>query len=108
MAGSDKGFLAGGMTFGTGDDTGPEERASLLPLRMLVVADLVPRDPHNAGASAPEAAIRVDAQRFDELFSRLRPRIAVEVPSVLVEGRSARVDLAPTSLKSFRPDGLCS
>jgi type VI secretion system ImpC/EvpB family protein len=50
--------------------------------------------------------VRVDPQRFDDLFNRLRPRIAIEVPSVLAEGRNARVDLSPTSMKSFRPDGL--
>jgi type VI secretion system ImpC/EvpB family protein/type VI secretion system ImpB/VipA family protein len=72
------------------------------------VADLVPRDEHNAGASAPDAALRIDPARFDELFAKLRPRIAVEVPSVLAEGRPVRVDLAPTSLRSFRPDGLCA
>lgn len=96
------------MKFGVGDQvTGTEEvRGPLLPLRFLVVADLLPRSPHNAGASAPESALRVDPARFDDLFGKLRPRIAVEVPSVLAEGRSARVDLAPSSLKSFRPDGL--
>jgi len=108
MAG-EKGFLGGSMKFGVGDDSsGPDERGALLPLRVLVIADLVPRDPYNAGASAPPAALRVDAARFDELFQKLRPRIAIEVPSVLAEGRNARVDLAPTSLKSFRPDGLCA
>ena len=79
----------------------------LLPLRVLVVADLLPRDEHNAGASAPELAVRVDPLAFDDLFGRLRPRLAIEVPSVLAEGRKVRVDLSPTSLKSFRPDGLC-
>jgi type VI secretion system ImpC/EvpB family protein/type VI secretion system ImpB/VipA family protein len=107
MAG-DKGFLTGGMKFGVGDDDGVAERGPVLPLRLLVIADLVPRDPHNAGASAPAAPIRVDPARFDELFGRLRPRIAIDVPSVLAEGRPVRVDLAPTSLKSFRPDGLCA
>jgi type VI secretion system ImpC/EvpB family protein/type VI secretion system ImpB/VipA family protein len=96
------------MKFNTGDEIGAGEQGPVLPLRMLLVADLVPRDEHNAGASAPEAAIRIDPARFEELFAKLRPRIAVEVPSVLAEGRPVRVDMAPTSLKSFRPDGLCA
>ncbi len=102
--------MTGGMKFGVGDDLPdqPEAKGALLPLRVLVVADLVPSADFNAGASAPEAAIRIDAARFDELFTKLRPRIAVDVPSVLAEGRSVRVDLSPTSLKSFRPDGLCA
>lgn len=96
------------MKFGVGDELTPEEkeRGPLLPLRLLVVTNLIPERDYNAGASAPEGALRVDAQRFDDLFNRLRPRIAIDVPSVLAEGRNARVDLSPTSLKSFRPDGL--
>jgi type VI secretion system ImpC/EvpB family protein/type VI secretion system ImpB/VipA family protein len=108
MAGETKGFMGGSMKLGTGDEltTEEKERGPLLPLRMLVVADLVPRDPHNAGASPPEGVLRVDPARFDDLFTRIRPRIAIDVPSVLAEGRPIRVDLSPTGLKSFRPDGL--
>ncbi|AUX24030.1 hypothetical protein SOCEGT47_045630 [Sorangium cellulosum] len=108
MAETIKGVLGGEFRFHVGEDGGPAERGPLLPLRVLVVADLIPRDPHNAGASPPAGAIRVDAGRFDDLFATLRPRIAVEVPSVLAAGRAARVDLAPASLKSFRPDALCA
>ena len=108
MPGETKGMMGGSMKFGVSEELTAEEkeRGPLLPLRLLVVTDLVPRAPYNAGASAPEGVIRVDPARFDDLFTRLRPRIAVEVPSVLDEGRPARVDLSPTSLKSFRPDGL--
>lgn len=100
--------MGGSMKFGVGDEISgtAEVKGALLPLRFLVVADLLPRAPFNAGASAPESPLRIDPARFDDLFGKLRPRIAVEVPSVLAEGRNARVDLAPTSLKSFRPDGL--
>jgi type VI secretion system ImpC/EvpB family protein/type VI secretion system ImpB/VipA family protein len=108
MAGETKGFMGGSMKFGVGEELSADEkeRGPLLPLRLLVVTDLVPRDPYNAGASAPEGVIRVDPASFDDLFTRLRPRLAIEVPSVLAEGRQVRVDLSPTSLKSFRPDGL--
>jgi type VI secretion system ImpC/EvpB family protein/type VI secretion system ImpB/VipA family protein len=109
MAGGEiKGMMGGSMKFGVGEELSPEEkeRGPLMPLRLLVVTNLVPEGAYNAGASAPEGAIRVDPQRFDDLFTRLRPRIAIEVPSVLSEGRPVRVDLSPTSLKSFRPDGL--
>ena len=109
MAAETKGFMKGGMNFNVGEES-PDQleqtEGPLLPLRVLVVADLLPRDEHNAGASAPELAVRVDPLAFDDLFTRLRPRLAIEVPSVLAEGRNARIDLAPTSLKSFRPDGL--
>src|SRR5262245_54598577 len=111
MASEDKkGWMSGGMKFGVGDELTAEEKEKgpLLPLRIVVVTDLTPRSPHNAGASPPDSAIRVDPAAFDELFGRLRPRLAIEVPSVLAEGKNARVDLAPTSLKSFRPDGLCA
>jgi type VI secretion system ImpC/EvpB family protein/type VI secretion system ImpB/VipA family protein len=109
MAGGEtKGWMGGSMKFGVSDELSPEERerGSLLPLRLLVVTELVPRAPYNAGASAPEGVVRVDPARFDDLFGKLRLRIAVEVPSVLHEGRAARVDFSPTSMKSFRPDGL--
>src|SRR5512132_351390 len=107
-AGETKGWMGGSMKFGVSDELSPEERerGPLLPLRLLVVTELVPRAPHNAGASAPEGVIRVDLSRFDDLFGKLRPRVAIEVPSVLHEGRPTRVDLSPTSMKSFRPDGL--
>jgi type VI secretion system ImpC/EvpB family protein/type VI secretion system ImpB/VipA family protein len=108
MAG-EKGFMTGGMKFNVGEEidaSTPEAKGPILPLRVLVVADLLPHDEHNAGASAPEAKVRVDPAQFDDLFTRLRPRISIEIPSVLAEGRNARVDLSLTSMKSFRPDGL--
>ncbi|XXX72303.1 type VI secretion system contractile sheath large subunit [Sorangium sp. So ce134] len=108
MAETIKGVLGDEFRFHVGEDGGAVERGPLLPLRVLVVADLTPRDPHNAGASPPAGAARVDAGRFDSLFATLRPRIAIEVPSVLAGGRAARVDLSPTGLKSFRPDALCA
>ena len=108
--GETKGFMGGSANFGVGDELSAEEkeRGPLLPLRLLVVTNLVPQGSYNAGASAPEGVLRVDPTRFDDLFSKLRPRLAIEVPSVLHEGRSTRVDLSLTSLKSFRPDGLCA
>lgn len=105
---TEKGVLGDEFRFHVGEDGGAVERGPLLPLRVLVVADLTPRDPHNAGASPPAGAIRVDASRFDNLFTMLRPRLAIEVPSVLAAGRAVRVDLAPAGLKSLRPDALCA
>lgn len=104
-----KGFLTGQMKFGVGDDVDSlPEAETLLPLRVLLLADLVPGDEWNAGASAPPNALRVTSAELDGLFAKLRPRIAIEVPSVLDDGRIVRVDLSPSSLKSFRPDGLCA
>jgi type VI secretion system protein ImpC len=85
----------------------PEEGMPLLALRAVLVADLVPRDEFNAGAGAPEQAIRVDPTHFDGLFQKLKPRLALEVDSVLSQASRVRIDLSPTSMKSFRPDGLC-
>jgi type VI secretion system protein ImpC len=108
MAENKKGWIKGNMSFQVGEEPDVDERAPLLPLRIVVVADLTPGDDHNAGASAPEGAVKVDPTDFDDLFQRVRPRISVDVPSVLAEGRSLRVELSPTSFKSFRPDGLCA
>lgn len=101
-----KGFIKGNMSFNVGEEPDVEERGPMLPLRVVVVADLAPRDEYNAGASAPEGVLRLDPTHFDELFGRIRPRVSVEVPSVLAEGRVARVEVTLTSFKSFRPDGL--
>ena len=109
MAGGEtKGWMGGSMKFGVSDELGPDEkeRGPLLPLRLLVVTELIARAPYNAGASAPESALRLDPARFDDLFGKLRTRAAIEVPSVLHEGRVTRIDFSPTSMKSFRPDGL--
>ena len=79
MAGGEtKGWMGGSMKFGVSDELSPDERerGPLLPLRLLVVTELVPRAPHNAGASAPEGVVRVDLSRFDDLFGKLRPRVA--------------------------------
>ena len=108
MAEAKKGWIKGNMSFQVGEEPDVEERGPLLPLRILVVADLTPSDDHNAGASAPEGVTRLDPTAFDDLFTRIRPRVSVEVPSVLAEGRVARIELAPTSFRSFRPDGLCA
>lgn len=90
------------------DDGGPAEvsEGPILPLRVLVVTALVPGDDANAGASAPDRPIRLDPADPAGVFTSVRPRIAIEVPSVLDGGRPTRIEIAPTSLKSFRPDGL--
>ncbi|MBW2526408.1 MAG: type VI secretion system contractile sheath large subunit [Deltaproteobacteria bacterium] len=87
--------------------TPPEEAMPLLPLRAILVADLLPRGEFNAGANAPEQAIRIDPTHLEGLFEKLRPRLAIEVESVLQEGAKVRIDLSPTSMGSFRPDALC-
>ncbi|MBK8251140.1 MAG: type VI secretion system contractile sheath large subunit [Polyangiaceae bacterium] len=109
MAETKKGWIKGNIGFNVGEDA-PDaaEVGPMLPLRVVVVGDLVPHDEYNAGASAPEGTLRLEPQHFDELFGRIRPRISVEVPSVLAEGRVVRVEISLTSFKSLRPDGLCS
>jgi type VI secretion system ImpC/EvpB family protein/type VI secretion system ImpB/VipA family protein len=126
----DKGFTLGGISFGTGDDPpmkpqvgppgaqvssdrsaaatagAPQEALAGLPLRVLVVADLLPSPSHNAGTNAPEDALALTVGDFDGLFKRLKPKLAMEVESVLRDGAKVRVDFEPSSLKSFRPDGL--
>ncbi len=106
---AEKGFLSGSMKFDTSDaDASPPEQTEgpLLPLRVLVMTSLVPSDDSNAGAGAPEGAIRLDLSDPDFVFTKLRPRLSIEVPSILDGGKPKKIELAPTSLKSFRPDGL--
>jgi predicted component of type VI protein secretion system len=106
---AEKGFMGGSMNFDVSDKEGspPEQtEGPLLPLRVLVMTALVPPDDHNSGAGAPEGAVRVDPSDPDFLFTKLRPRASIEIPSVLDGGRPKKIDIAFTSLKSFRPDGL--
>jgi type VI secretion system ImpC/EvpB family protein/type VI secretion system ImpB/VipA family protein len=111
------GIVLGGIGFGVPKEKGapsqvtargaaPELGEHLLPLRVLVVADLVPSDEHNAGASAPDEPLRVDVAHFDELFKRITPRAALEIGSVMDPPRKVRIDFAPAGMKSFRPDSL--
>lgn len=103
---ADKGFMGGNMKFGVGDDDEiPEQNdGPILPLRILVVSNFVPAGEWNAGAEAPSEAITLDPKDPEALFAKLRPRISIEVPSVLAEGRPTKIELAPHGLKSFRPD----
>jgi type VI secretion system protein ImpC len=107
---AEKGFMMGSMKFATGDDDSPGEvsEGPLLPFRILVLTSIVPTDEANAGASAPEHPVRIDLSDPAALFTKIRPRLSIEVPSVLDGGKPIKIDLSPTSLKSFRPDGLLS
>jgi len=119
------GVVVGGISFGISDDTkvevasgveagttkiaratAPREQMGLLPLRVVAVADLMPRGEFNAGANAPDAAIRVDATDVDGLFKQLNPRASIQVDSVLLDGGRQRIEINPKNLKGFRPDGL--
>jgi type VI secretion system protein ImpC len=106
---ADKGFLGGSMKFQVNeDDDSPAEvsEGPILPLRILVVAALTPTADANAGASAPERPVRLDPAEPAAIFTKVRPRIGIEVPNVLFGGQPTKVELAPSGLKSFRPDGL--
>lgn len=100
--------MMGSMKFAKADDDSPAEvpEGPLLPLRILLVAAVVPTDEANAGTAAPESPIRIDTADPAFVFNKIRPRLKIEVPSVLDQGRPIKLDFAPTSLKSFRPDGL--
>jgi len=104
-----KGFMVGGMQFGVGDESPPEQvEGPLLPLRVLLITSLVPGPDFNAGASAPDTPLRLDMSQPEQVFEKLKPRASIEVPSVLHEGRLTKIEFAPTSLRSFRPDGMLS
>jgi type VI secretion system protein ImpC len=106
---AEKGFLGGSMKFQVNeDDDSPAEvsEGPILPLRVLVVTALTPNADSNAGADAPERPIRLDPTEPAAIFNKVRPRIALEIPNVLVGGQPTKIELAPSGLKSFRPDGL--
>lgn len=123
------GFVIGGIGFGVGpakpvaqvskgpaesreparegDATPLEVDGVVLPLRVLVLSDLVARPEWNAGIYPPDEPVRVHATDVDALFGRLAPKLALDVESVLHEGAKVRVDVPLTSMLSFRPDALC-
>lgn len=105
---ADKGFMGTSLKFSTSDDDSPPEvpEGPLLPLRILVATHLVPSDEHNAGAAAPDKPVRLDLSDPTGVYAKIRPRIALEIPSVLDRGAVRKIEIAPTGVKSFRPDGL--
>ncbi|MFO0555780.1 MAG: type VI secretion system contractile sheath large subunit [Polyangiaceae bacterium] len=105
---AEKGFMGGSMKFAVGEGDNPPEQVEgpLLPLRVLIVTALTPTADANAGSATPSNPIRLDLSEPTQLFNKVRPRIAIDVPSVLDGGKPTRLELAPTSLKSFRPDGM--
>lgn len=105
---ADKGFIAGTMKFDVSDDDAAleQDEGPVLPLRLVVVSRLTPGADESLGATPPTTPLRLDPSEPEGLFAKLRPRLSIEVPSVLEGGRMIRLELAPTSLKSFRPDGL--
>jgi type VI secretion system protein ImpC len=133
MAGDDdklKGFIGGSTSFQVGGDekkgaslggssggasakistkgpSGDPGEQPLLPAKLLVIAEMIPRGSHNAGGAAPENPVRLDPQDFEEIFSAFRPVLAIEVPSVVHGGQPTRIDLRFDGLRALRPDGLC-
>ncbi len=120
------GFTVGGISFGVGGQSKQVARAdgaeaprkasasaplerdeALMSLRVLAVGDFIPANEFNAGINPPEHPITVEAAGIDQAFAKLAPKLALEVESVLKDGQKVRVDVALTSLASFRPDGLC-
>lgn len=121
------GFSLGGIGFGVGAprasaEVATGERAArpgaavdglvevegmVLPMRVLVVGDFTPVAENNAGILPPTHAVRLAAGELDALFSALKPRLSLEVESVLHEGAKIRVDVPLGSLLAFRPDALC-
>ncbi len=120
------GFMVGGIGFGSGPRALPnnathETSASsrdgatspveldgvVLPMRLLVIGDFVARGEFNAGIHPPEAPLTVPQGDVDGLFAKFLPRLSLELESVLHDGKKTRVEVALTSMQSFRPDGLC-
>ena len=80
MAGETKGFMGGSMKFGVGEELAAQEkeRGPLLPLRLLVLTDLVPASAYNAGR---ERARGGAAGRPGALRRRCSPGSARASPS---------------------------
>jgi type VI secretion system ImpC/EvpB family protein/type VI secretion system ImpB/VipA family protein len=92
------------MTSVTQPGAGAQRREAPMPLRLLLVADLVPQQ----RPSRTERQVRrVDATVFGELIAEWRPALRLDVPNRLSpQPQSLEIGLRFESLKDFAPAAI--
>jgi type VI secretion system ImpB/VipA family protein len=103
-----RGIASFGVAFGDRKDT-PEGGEGLdeRPLRIAVVAELVPGPDWSTGRIPPMDPIRIDAESFDGVMAQLGPSLVLEVDDPF--GGSdppLRIDLVLRDRKSLRPNEI--
>jgi type VI secretion system ImpB/VipA family protein len=103
------GIASFGVSFGDRKDKPqegggePEEQ----PLRIAVVAELVPGPDWSAGRIPPIEPIRIDAESFDTVMGQLAPSLALDVDDPFGGGEAPlRIDLVLRDRKAMRPNEI--
>lgn len=83
------------------------QQVSRLPFKMLVLAELTPRDPQTRISPGRPVRIRIDKNNFNEVLARLGERLVLEVPNRLATTPQAfLVEIVLKDLTSFRPEAI--
>ncbi|HGJ67236.1 TPA: type VI secretion system contractile sheath large subunit [bacterium] len=91
----------GRIKFGKDDDQMP-----LMPLRILVLSELAPRDLKN-GISNVSAKYRIDKDNFGLVLSQIASKVSLNVPDKITGGKDDLIiDLPLRDINSFKPDAI--
>jgi type VI secretion system protein ImpC len=89
----------GKIMFGRDDDQIP-----LMPLRILVLSELAPRDLKN-GISMVSDKYRIDKDNFGLVLSQITSKVSLDVPDRLTGGKDDLIiDLPLRDISSFKPE----
>lgn len=85
------------------------EASPLMPLRIVVVSDLVPRDAANGTSGSLPRLVRFDRASFDETMAGLGLRAVLFVEDRLGGGKDPiRLELPLSGVKAFGPDTVAA
>ncbi len=77
------------------------------PLKLLVLAELAPRDEQGASSPGGAGRTRVDKERFGAALQSLAGPLSIDVPNRLGSGpKEWAISLPIDSIKSFHPDAV--
>jgi type VI secretion system ImpC/EvpB family protein/type VI secretion system ImpB/VipA family protein len=75
------------------------------PLKLLILADLAPREGHGVSSIADTGRTRIDKETFSTVLQNRVGQISIQVPNRLGDGPKERpITLSVDSIKSFHPD----
>ena len=78
-----------------------------LPLRVLLISDLLPSSPSPDDWAERTRIVRVDRTSFADLMASFAPRLTLDVTNHLSPTpKELELELVFTDLKAFRPEGL--
>lgn len=88
-------------------DRGEARASSPLPMRLLLVSDLLPQRDAPADWEGEKHVHRVDPNRFPSFMAEMAPRLTLDVPNTMSESaKTLTVNLTFTTLDAFHPDQI--